>query len=88
MAKQVEWNKHIVEVFIEEAMLSEEEIFILETRVKGYPISKQAELLSMSESSVNRIINRLKKKYDNIQKYHPDLPKRRISNQELFMDNN
>lgn len=88
MANQVDWNKHIVEVFIEEAMLSEIEIQVLQTRVRGIPISQQAQMLNISESSVNRIINRLKKKYDNVQQYHEDLPKRRVSKEEEYMDNN
>lgn len=88
MAKQVEWTKHIVEVFIEEAMLSELEIAILDTRVRGIPISQQAAMFNLSESSVNRIIKTLKKKYDCVQRYHPDLPPRRMSNEEVYMDNN
>ena len=86
--RQVEWTRHIVDTFIEEAMLSEIEVKVLETRVKGMPISQQAQLLNISESSVNRIISRLKQKYDSVQKYHPDLPPRRVSNEEIYMDNN
>lgn len=88
MANQVDWNKHIVEVFIEEAMLSEIEVQVLQTRVRGIPISQQAQMLNVSESSVNRIVNKLKKKYDNVQQYHSDLPPRRVSKEEIFMDNN
>lgn len=88
MAKQVEWTKHIVAVFEEEAMLSEIEKAILETRVRGIPISQQAIMFNMSESSVNRIIKTLKLKYDCVQHYHPDLPVRRKSREEIYMDNN
>lgn len=88
MAKQVPWNKIIVETFIEEAMLSEEEEWVLRTRVAGWTRTKQADQLGMSLSSLDRIIATLKTKYDNVQKYNPLLPPRRMSKEEEFMDNN
>lgn len=87
MSKQVPWTKTIMQCFIDEAMLSEEEIFILETRVKGWPISKQAAELNRSESSIHKSIAQLKKKYDRVQKLHPDtMPPRRASAKEAYMD--
>lgn len=67
MAKQVPWNKFIVEEFVSLAMLTEEEEMVLRTRVAGWPITKQSMELGMSVSTVNRIIKRLKVKYDNLQ---------------------
>jgi len=88
MAKQVPWNKIIVETFIEEAMLSEEEEWVLRTRVAGWPRTKQADQLGMSLSSLDRIISTLKIKYDNVQKYNPLLPPRKMSKEEEYLDNN
>lgn len=86
MAKQVCWTKKIVETFIEEACLTKEEQDILRTRVEGLTISEQAEKFNISIGKVNRIIKRLKLKYDNVQKYCKDLPIRKESAAELYMD--
>lgn len=88
MSKQVPWNKLIVETFIEEAMLTEDEEMILRTRVAGWSRIKQSEKLGMSLSSVDRIIKTLKEKYDNVQKYCVMLPPRRNSAKELWLDEN
>lgn len=86
MAKQICWNKRIVETFIEEACLTKEEQDILRTRVAGLTISEQSERFNISIGKVNRIIKRLKWKYDNVQKYCKDLPVRKESAVELYMD--
>ena len=56
MAKQVPWNKFILEEFIELALLNSEEEFVLRTRIAGWSIDQQADKLNVSNSSVNRII--------------------------------
>lgn len=86
MAHQVPWNKVILEEFIDMACLSQTEEAIMRTRVKGWTITKQAYELGMSESSVKRTIARLKKKYDNVQRFSPILPPRKSSDQETYMD--
>lgn len=88
MSHQVPWNKIIVETFIEEAMLTKEEEWIIRTRVAGWPRTKQAIELNMSTANVDKIIARLKKKYDNVSKYNPLLPPRKSSEQETWMDKN
>lgn len=88
MAKQVKWTKKVLEEFIELAMLSEDEIYIMQTRVKDVPISVQAQTLNVSESTIHRKIALLKKKYDAVQKEHPDIfPVRKESAKETWMDN-
>lgn len=77
MSKQVPWNKIILEEFIELACLSNTEEMIMRTRVKGWSITEQSNKLHMSESSIKRIIARLKVKYDNVQEYSPILPKQK-----------
>lgn len=88
MSHQVPWNKIILETFIEEACLTKEEEWIMRTRVAGWCRTKQADELNMSISNVDKIINRLKKKYDNAAKYNPLLPPRKSSEKETWMDNN
>lgn len=86
MAKQICWTKKIVETFIEEACLTKEEQDILCTKVTGLTISKQAEKFNISVGKVNRVIKRLKWKYDNVQKYCKDLPVRKVSAAGLYMN--
>lgn len=86
MAHQVPWNKVIVETFVEEAMLTKEEEMILRTRVAGWTRNKQASEFGMSVSTVDRIIARLKAKYDNVQRYNVLLPPRRHSDEEVWLD--
>lgn len=86
MSKQVPWNKIILEEFISLAVLTDEEEKIIRTRVKGWTITKQAMTFGMSPAAVNRIIRRLKIKYDNVQPYSPLLPPRRHSAVETYMD--
>lgn len=83
---QVIWTKLIVETFIEEANLTKEEEIILRTRAQGWTVKRQAVELCMSESSVHRIIRKLKRKYDEAQKHNVILPPRRKSAKELYLD--
>ena len=86
MAHQVPWNKIILEEFIKEAMLTKEEEEIMRTRVAGWTRVEQSMRLGMSTQKVDRIIMRLKNKYDQVQKYDPILPPRKFSAKELYMD--
>ena len=86
MSKQVPWNKIILEEFIKDALLTKEEEMIMRTRVAGWTRQKQSMELNMSLSSIDRIIKRLKIKYDQVEKYNPILPPRRFSVKEVYMD--
>ena len=86
MSHQVPWGKVILEEFIAEAMLTKEEEMIIRTRVAGWSRTKQAMEFGMSLSTVDRIIKRLKVKYDKAQKYSPILPPRKFSAEETYMD--
>lgn len=86
MSHQVIWQKIVLETFIAEANLSKEEEMVMRTRVDGWSRTKQADKLHMSVSTVDRIIKRLKIKYDVVQKYNPLLPPRKFSAKELWMD--
>ncbi len=82
LAKQVPWNKIIVEEFIKLATLSDDEINILKTRALGWTITKQSMTFGISESTINRIVYRLKLKYDAVQPYSDILPPRKFSADE------
>lgn len=84
--KQILWTKKILETFIKEGMLTEEEKEVLLLRVQGYTITEQAEKLNISESKVNRITRRLKIKYDALQETMKELPKRKETTKELYRE--
>ena len=84
--KTVLWTKKIIDTFIKEGMLTEEEKEILLLRVKGYTIAKTSELMNISDSKVNRIIRRLKIKYDNLQGTTEELHKRKETTKELYRE--
>lgn len=87
MAHQVHWTKLILEEFIDKAMLSDQEKFIMESRVKGWTVTEQALYLKVSESTVHKTIKRLKQKYDKVQQEYPDtFPVRKYSAEETYMD--
>lgn len=86
MAHQVPWNVIILNEFLRLSTLSQDEERILRTLVAKWTITKQAMTFNMSVSAVNRIIKRLKVKYDDVQPYSPLLPPRRFSSEETYMD--
>lgn len=61
MAHEVPWDRRIVEEFIDQAMLSDDEQWLLRTRIQGMPRCQQADALGLSERSLDRMIRRLKK---------------------------
>lgn len=82
--KEVAWTKRILETFIDEAMLTEDEEKIMRTRVKGWTIAKQSLEFGLSESAISKMIQRLKIKYDNVQKYNDTLPPRKNNVKETY----
>ena len=86
MSHQVIWTKFILETFISEANLTKDEEMIMRTRAAGWTRTKQSMELGMSVSMVDKIIARLKVKYDAVAKYNPLLPPRKASAQETYMD--
>lgn len=86
MAHEIPWNKLILETFIDLAALSKEEEWVMRTRVAGWPRTRQAMELHISVETLDRIIRRLKRKYDAVQQQSPLLPPRKKSSEELWMD--
>lgn len=89
MAHQVLWTDKLTEEFIQKGALSEDEAYIMRTRVRGYTVQQQSNYLSKSPATIGRMIKHLKKKYDAVQKEYPDIfPIRKVSKIEEFMDEN
>lgn len=84
--KRVEWNKIILEEFIDLATLTKTEEQIMRTRVAGWTRIEQSMTFGLSIATVDRIIKRLKEKYDQVQPYSPLLPPRRESAEEKYLD--
>lgn len=76
MTNEVIWTKIVLERFIEQANLSEDEEIVIRTRAAGWSRIKQAMELNLSVSMIDRIISRLKRKYDEVQASDPILPPR------------
>lgn len=88
MSHQVLWTQDKLDFFINKGLLSEDEEFIMRTRCKGWTVTMQALHLNKSESTIHQMIKKLKSKYDEVQKEYPnDLPMRKFSAQETYMDN-
>lgn len=89
MAHEVKWTKKLLDDLYEHAMLNDNERYIMESRIKGVPVSIQADHLCCSEATVHRMISRIKKKYDAVQAEYPEkFPKRKKSAKETWLDNN
>ena len=84
---QVPWTKTLLEDFISEGMLTEDEEFIMRTRCSGWSQVRQLMELNVSTSTVSNIIARCKTKYDNLHFQFLDrFPKRIVSKIEEAMD--
>lgn len=83
MTRQIPWNKQVVEAFIKDATLTKEEELVLRTRVNGWTRLQQAHELGMSVATVDRIIRRLKLKYDQVQGNNELLPPRAKNSNEI-----
>jgi hypothetical protein len=85
MSRQVEWNKVVLEEFVEMGGLTLIEEQIIRTRVAGWSRIEQSMKFGLSVATVDRIIARLKKKYDNCQQYSPLLPPRKKCAKDLYL---
>lgn len=88
MGTKVVWTKETLETFIEEAMIVDElELKVLRTRIAEWSRTKQSQEFNISLSTLDRIIKKLKHKYNVCQKRRPDFyPKPRLSDKEKWMD--
>lgn len=80
----IPWNEKIVNEFFEKACLTEDEKKIIRARINGWSRVKMALELHMSVSTVDKIINRAMKKYDNCRKISEILPERQKSIKNIY----
>lgn len=82
MAHQVRWNNELLSLFIKLGELTPRETRVLRLRVvEDMSIIEQAAEMMCSESTINRVTNRLKKKYDSLVKQYPSIfPEREKEN--------
>lgn len=73
MTPKIPWTKTMLEKFIEEALLTEDEIQVLRTRVAGWSIVRQSMEMGLSTATVSRIVKSITKKYKAIQPKFPDI---------------
>lgn len=81
MYHQVLWNKQIINDFIKQADLSQEESTLIKLRAADktrYYIAKQ---LNVSEPTISRMVASLKLKYDKAVEKYKTLPPRRLIKQ-------
>lgn len=72
MKHKVPWNKTMLEDFISEGLLTEDEEFIMRTRLAGWSQVKQAIERNISTATVSNIVRRLKDKYNELSEQFPD----------------
>lgn len=75
--RQVPWNKFLLDAFVNEAMLTDDEIIIMQHRIKKIPQNVTADTLGISVQTLNRRVKELKRKYDRAAKNSDILPMRR-----------
>lgn len=63
--------------FISLASLSEDEELIIRARAAGWSRVKMCHEFNMSLAAIDRIVSRLKRKYDSVQPYSDKLPMRK-----------
>ena len=76
-----------MDFFLENSNCTKFQRDVLITRISGMTIKEQAMFFHCGESTVNRAIRVLKDTYDAVQREYPDeLPKRKMSEAERYLD--
>ena len=87
MSHQVIWTRDTLEFFLKQGNFTELEENIMRSRVKGLTRVQQSIAYNVSLATVDRAIKKLKVTYDYIQLQYPEqLPERKFSVKELYMD--
>lgn len=85
--KQVIWTKYTLEFFLEHSGMNDFQKQIMIDRCANMTVIQMSIKYHCSESTVHKEIAKIKKIYDVVQKRYPDdLPKRKKSAKELYMD--
>ena len=81
------WNRTLREDFSKEGLLTEDEEFIMRTRLAGWSQVKQAMERNISTATVSNIVRRLKDKYAELSEQFPDrFPPIKQNNVEDLLD--
>lgn len=72
MKHKVPWNRTLLEDFIKEGLLTEDEEFIMRTRLAGWSQVKQAMERNISTATVSNIVKKLKTRYNELSEQFPD----------------
>ena len=89
MSHEVVWTERVEKFFAEKGNLTEHERKILHLRVMGLTRTQIKFYLDDGTEvwTIDRIVKKLKKRYDVVQKEYPDiLPVRKECEQEAYMD--
>lgn len=87
MAHQVIWTRRVTLFFEQMAQLNEVQKQILESRIAGMTVKQMSIYYSMSQRTIGTIVQRLKRKYDEVQQQYPDdLKPRKTSAIQTYMD--
>ena len=81
MAHDLVWDRRMLGAFLANAILTEEEMLVFNDWVKGESVVYTATMHTnnpMSVAKVNRIRKRIRQKYDCVQAYTAELPKRKV----------
>lgn len=85
MKHQVPWSKTLLNDFIEEGLLTKTETDLMKLRVRNESVQYQAQTLNVSTATIDRMVVKLKIKYDQLHEQFPDrFPKRERSKKEKF----
>ena len=88
MGQIIVWTPKLIEEFKKSSCLTDLEEQVLDTRVALISRISASMILHISTSTYDRVVKRLKVKYDVAQKENPNLPPRKKSQKEIWMDNN
>lgn len=88
MAKtKVNWNERLYKEFISYGMLGKREQEVLRMRIMEYTVTEIAESTGWSKRTVNRVIDTLLRKYNEVYRDHPDVfPAPKLSAKEKYMN--
>lgn len=76
MSHKILWTRSMLDEFVKEAILTKDEEFIVRTRAAGWSRQQQAFELNRSIQSIDRMIKKIKVKYDNLAKHNEKFPAR------------
>lgn len=72
--KRITWNSVIISEFARDALLTDEEVYIVKSMAKGASRVAMSLHIGASLSTVDRMIRRIWEKYDQAALYNPLLP--------------